>query len=218
MEASPDDLAPRDRYKLLIGCIVPRPIALVSTIDDEGRVNLAPFSFFAGVGSDPMTVLFCPANALDGSEKDTLRNCKLRSEGGTGEFVVCASVEGYAREIAAAAEPLPHGESEFELTGLAMAASRRVRAPRVARAPWAFECETMQVIRTNPGVPTGGNIVIGRVVHVYVDDALIDQRMHVDAERLRAVGRMGGFGYATTRDRYEMPAGRAALEHESPFL
>lgn len=217
MDWSADELAPRDRYKLLIGCIVPRPIALVSTVDADGRVNLAPFSFFNGVGSDPMTLVFCPANRADGGEKDTLRNCKPRSEGGTGEFVVCASVEGYAREIAAAAEPLPFGESEYALTGLATAPSARVRAPRVARAPWSFECETVQVVRTNPGVAAGGNVVIGRVVHVHVDDALVDARFHVDADALRAVGRMGGIGYATTRDRYEMPIGRAALEREDPF-
>lgn len=201
MEASPDDLAPRDRYKLLIGCIVPRPIALVSTVDLQGRVNLAPFSFFNGVGSDPMTILFCPANRADGGEKDTLANCKPVAEGGTGEFVVCASVESYAREITAAAEPLPRGASEFELTGLATTPSRRVRAPRIARAPWAFECQTVQVVRTNPGAPAGGNVVIGRVVHVYVDDACVDARFHVDPDRLRAVGRMGGIEYATTRDR-----------------
>ncbi len=217
MEGLADSLTPRDRYKLLIGCIVPRPIAFVSTIDTEGRVNLAPFSFFAGVGSDPMTLLFCPSNRPDGGEKDTLANCKPRSEGGTGEFVVCAAVESYAREIAAAAEPLPHGVSEFEFAGLETAPSRRVRALRVARSPWSFECETVQVIRTNPGVAAGGNIVIGRVIHVHVDDALIDERMHVDADRLRAVGRMGGIGYATTRDRYEMPIGNAALERENPF-
>lgn len=217
MDASPDDLAPRDRYKLLIGCIVPRPIALVSTVDPEGRVNLAPYSFFNGVGSDPMTVLFCPANRPDGGEKDTLRNCKPVAEGGTGQFVVCAAVEGYAREVAAAAEPLPHGESEFDLTGLATAESRRVRPPRIARSPWAFECETLQVVRTNPGAPAGGNVVIGRVVHVHIDDAVVDAAFRVDPAKLRAVGRMGGFGYATTRERYEMPAGRDALRRADPF-
>jgi flavin reductase (DIM6/NTAB) family NADH-FMN oxidoreductase RutF len=217
MDLSPEDLAPRDRYKLLIGCIVPRPIALVSTIDAHGRMNLAPFSFFNGVGSDPMTLLFCPANRADGGEKDTLANCKPIHEGGTGEFVVCAAVEPIAREIAAAAEPLPHGTSEFDLTGLAAAPSRVVRPPRVARSPWAFECRTIQVVRTNPGVPAGGNVVIGRVVSVHFDDALVDTRLHVDPDRLRAVGRMGGIGYATTRARYEMPLGRAALAERDPF-
>ncbi len=216
MELSPDDLPVRDRYKLLIGCIVPRPIAFVSTVAPDGRVNLAPFSFFNGIGSDPMTLLFCPANRADGGEKDTLRNCKPADEGGTGEFVVNAAVEGYAREVAAAAEPLDYGESEFELTGLEQAASSVVRPPRVARAPWSFECRTLQIVRLNPGVPAGGNVVIGRVVHVHVDDALIDARLHVDPARLAAIGRMGGFGYCTTRERFDLPAGREALRLPPP--
>lgn len=211
MEIDPHDLAARERYKLLIGCIVPRPIAFVSTVSLDGRPNLAPFSFFNGVGSNPMTVVFCPASNADGSEKDTLRNCKPADEGGTGQFVVCAAVEGYARAIAGAAEPLPHGESEFELVGLATAPSTRVRPPRVAASPWAFECETIQVIRTNPGAPSGGNVVLGRVVHVHLDDALVDARLHVDPEVLRAIGRMGGTTYTTTRERFEIPLGRAAL-------
>lgn len=211
MELRPDDLHPRECYKLLIGCIVPRPIALVATVSLDGRPNLAPFSFFNGVGSDPMTVLFCPANAPDGSEKDTLRNCKPRDEGGNGEFVINAAVEEYAREMAACGEPLPHGESEWDLVGLAGAPSLRVAPHRVARSPWAFECETVQVVRTNPGAPSGGNIVIGRVVHIHVDDGLVDSLFHVDPDRLRAIARMGGFTYATTRARFEMPPNRSAL-------
>ena len=88
MELKPDDMAWADRYKLLIGSVLPRPIAFVSTISPDGRPNIAPFSFFTAVGSNPMTMLFCPANHPDGSEKDTLRNAKPVSEGGTGEFVV----------------------------------------------------------------------------------------------------------------------------------
>ena len=98
MEIDPQELEPRERYKLLIGCIVPRPIAMVTTVSPDGAVNLAPFSFYNGVGSNPMTVLFCPANQPDGSEKDTLRNCKPVAEGGVGEFVVNAAVEGYHRD------------------------------------------------------------------------------------------------------------------------
>src|SRR4051812_13402193 len=106
MELDPAALSPSDRYKLLIGAIVPRPIAVVSTISPDGRPNLAPFSFFNGIGSNPMTLLFCPVNALDGGEKDTLRNCKPVAEGGMGEFVVNAAVEAYERQVAACAEPL----------------------------------------------------------------------------------------------------------------
>jgi len=218
MDIDPDTLAARERYRLLIGCVVPRPIALVSTLSPEGHPNLAPFSFFNGLGSDPLTVLFCPANRPDGGEKDTLRNCKPVSEGGTGEFVINAAVEAYAREISASAEELPYGESEFELTGLATAPSARVKPPRIARAPWAFECQTLQVVRTNPGRPAGGNVVIGRVVRIHIEDALVDARLVVDAAKLAAVGRLGGISYCLTRQRYDMPPGREALARPAPNL
>jgi flavin reductase (DIM6/NTAB) family NADH-FMN oxidoreductase RutF len=212
MELDPENLDLRDRYKLLIGTVVPRPIALVSTISPDGAPNLAPYSFFNGVGSNPMTVLFCPGGKRDGTDKDTLRNCLPPDEGGTGQFVVNVSVEAYRREVSAAAEPLPYGESEFDLTGLATAPSRLVAPPRVAASPVAFECETLQVVRTAPGEPASGNVVIGRVVHLFLRDDLVDQRFHVDPERLAAIGRMGGLGYCRTRERFEMPRGRAALE------
>jgi len=211
MELEPQDLDIRDRYKLLIGCIVPRPIAFVSTVSTDGALNLAPFSFFNGVGSDPMTILFCPANKPDGSEKDTLRNCKPTDEGGTGQFVVNAAIYEYRRAVAGAAEPLEHGESEFDLTGLNTTPSETVRPPRVAESPWAFECHTVQVIRTNPGRSAGGNIVIGEVRHVYIRDDLLNERFHIDPAALDAIGRMGGLGYCTTRDRFEMRPGRASL-------
>lgn len=210
MEIDPAGLSVAERYKLLIGCIVPRPIALVGTVSADGRPNLAPFSFFAGVGSDPMTILFCPANRDDGGEKDTLRNAKPVEEGGTGEFVVSVAVEGYAAGVAAAAEPLAYGQSEFELSGLTPVPGRVVRAPRVAESPAAFECRTVGLVRTNPGRPSGGNIVIGRVVHVYVRDGVVGERLHID-QGIGAIGRMGGRWYCTTRQRFEMPMGEAAL-------
>ena len=212
MELNPNDLSQPDRYKLMIGCIVPRPIAFVSTISPQGRLNLAPFSFFNGVGSNPMTILFCPANRPDdGQEKDTLRNCKPRVEGGVGQFVVNAASEVYRRRVAAAAEPLEYGRSEFELVGLTPAPSRVVQPPRVAESAYAFECETITVVRTNPGAPGGGNVVIGRVVHIYVRDDVVNDRMHVDPDRLLNIARLGGLGYCTTHDRFEMPMGRRAL-------
>lgn len=212
MELDPATLDQPSRYKLLIGCIVPRPIAFVSTISPEGKLNLAPFSFFNGVGSDPMTLLFCPANKPDGTEKDTLRNAKPVAEGGTGEFVVNIVSESFERQMAACAEPLPYGESEFELSALRSSPSARVRPPRVAESPVCFECRTLQVIRTNPGKPAGGNVVLGEVVHVFVRDGVINERFHTDPAKLRAIGRMGGTGYCRTGERFEMPMGRAALE------
>ena len=213
MEINPNEVTQAERYKLLIGCVVPRPIAFVSTIAPDGlSTNLAPFSFFNGVGSNPMTLLFCPANKADGSEKDTLRNCKPITEGGAGQFVVNIASESYIRKVAAASEPLAYGQSEFELTEMGMSPSRVVKPSRVAESPAAFECETIQVVRTNPGAPAGGNIVIGRVVHIYVRDDLVNERMHIDPAKLAAVGRMGGLGYTRTRDRFELPFGREAIE------
>src|SRR5438105_451116 len=130
MELDPLAMAPADRYKLLIGSIVPRPIAVVSTMSPAGRLNLAPFSFFSGVGSDPMALLFCPANKADGSKKDSLRNAEPVEEGGLGEFVVNVASESYAKQVAASAEPLLYGESEFDLVGMKAAPSRIVRPPR----------------------------------------------------------------------------------------
>jgi flavin reductase (DIM6/NTAB) family NADH-FMN oxidoreductase RutF len=213
MERSPNGLTVAERYKLLIGCITPRPIAVVGTVSPDGRPNLAPFSFFAGVGSNPMTVLFCPANTDAGEEKDTLRNAKPVGEGGTGEFVVSVATEEIIRRVAAAAEPLPYGQSEFELAGLSPEPAAVVRAPRVRESPIALECRTLQVIRTNPGAPAGGNIVLGEVVHVFVRDDLVNERMHID-QALGTVGRMGGTSYCRTRDRLDIPMGRRALETE----
>jgi flavin reductase (DIM6/NTAB) family NADH-FMN oxidoreductase RutF len=215
MDFDPSVLSQADRYKLMIGGIVPRPIAWVSTVSPAGRVNLAPFSFFCGVGSDPMTMLFCPANKPDGSDKDSLRNASPAGEGGTGEFVVNIVGDALAKAMAYTATPLPHGESEFDMAevkglGVTPAPARRVRPPRVAESPISYECVTLQVIRTNPGVPAGGNIVLGQVVHIHAADGLVNERFHVDAARLDAVGRMGGLSYCRTRDRFDLPMGRPA--------
>ncbi|MFT3684514.1 MAG: flavin reductase family protein [Phycisphaerales bacterium] len=208
MEIDPASISRAERYKLMIGGIVPRPIAFVSSMGADGSVNLAPFSFFTGIGSDPMMLMFCPVNKDDGSEKDTLRNVKPVNEGGTGEFVIhIVSVEN-AEQMAACASLLPYGESEFALSGLTPVPSVRVKPPRVKECKFCFECVTEQVIRTNPGAPGAGNVVIGRVVHVHADDGVVDARLRTDPVALDALGRMGGpRGYCTTRDRLEIARG-----------
>ena len=213
MQLDPATLDAERAYKFLIGAIMPRPIAVVGTRSPDGAcVNLAPFSFFCGVGSNPVTLCFCPANDEAGGEKDTLRNAKPVAEGGSGEFTVSVAPHRIIRQVVAAAEGLGYGESEFALAGLTPIDGVQVRAPRVAESPVAFECRTMQVIRTNPGAPSGGNLVLGRVVMIHVDDAVIDARGRIDPARLDLVGRMAGLGYCTTRDRFDLPWGRAALE------
>lgn len=196
----------------MIGSIVPRPIAVVGTCAPDGsEPNLAPFSFYAGVGSDPMCLLFCPANRPDGGEKDSLRHAKPRAEGGRGEFTVSVATETIIRRVVACAEDLPPDRSEFELSGLTAIAGTKVLAPRVAESPITFECRTLQVVRTNPGRPSGGNVVLGEVVWIHADAASIDERLRVNADRLQAVGRMGGLSFARTADRFDLPYGVAAL-------
>lgn len=206
-----DDLDPLERYKLLNGLVLPRPIAFVSTQSPEGQSNLAPYSFFNAVSATPMALVYCPANHSDGSEKDSLRNAKPIAEGGNGCFVVNLAVDRYIRQVAGAAEDLPQDESEFSLVGLRAQSAVSVNAPRVAEAPAGFECETLQVLRLAGNAPSGGNLVVGRVVHVWVGEQLIDARFRVDAQALKPVGRMGGNAYCHTDHTFEIPRGRAAL-------
>lgn len=212
----PNELDRKDRYKLLIGAINPRPIAFISTVDRQGRANLAPFSFFNGVGSAPMSLLFCPSS-LESRDKDTLRNCLPEAEGGLGEFVVNLAVESYARAMAACAESLPPEQSEFDACGFTKAACHVVRAPRVAQSPMAFECKTTHVIRLTPGEPRGSNVVIGEVVYIWARDDVLNERFHVDPDKLRTVGRMGGKTYCSTRHRFNLEPSLASLSLPPPF-
>lgn len=216
-ELDPAELSAKDRYKLIIGCVTPRPIAFVSSVSPDGRTNLAPFSFFNAAGADPMTLLFCPVTTPEGGDKDTLRNVALPEEGGVGQFVVNVAVEAYARQVSAAAAELPYGDSEFDMAGFTPAPSRVVKPPRVEESPVSFECETTHVIRLAPGVPTSGTIVVGEVVHVWIREDLVNERLHVDPERLQTIGRMGGAAYCRTRDRFDLVRGEEALRSEPPF-
>jgi len=195
------------RYSLLLGSIVPRPIGVIGTMNAEGRHNLAPFSFFNAVSSEPMVLMFCPVSRGDGGENDSLRNAKPVSEGGTGCFSVSLATEENIGKVVKCAADLPHGDSEFEYAGLTARMCARIRAPYMAESPIHFECETLEVKRFAPGVPFGGNMVLGRVIHARVDDALAHPRMHIDPAKLQAVGRMGGQWYARTSDRFELERG-----------
>lgn len=188
-------------YKLISGIIVPRPIALVSTLDADGVANVAPFSFFCGVGAAPPTLLFCPVLRPDGAQnsprKDTLRNVEE-----TGEFVVNVVNEALAGAANISAAEVPPHVDEFHLAGLTPAPSEVVRPPRVAESPAAMECKLLQVIYTsrNPG---GGVIVLGEIVRFHVRPDLIDE-FRVDPAGLDAVGRMAGNTWVRTHDRIEL--------------
>lgn len=199
MQFSPSDVRPAVFYQRMIHAIVPRPIAWVSTISSEGISNVAPFSYFTGVGSRPPSLLFCPANGRDGQPKDTLRNIQA-----TGEFVVNVVSGAVAEAMNQSAGSYPPAESEFDACGLTEAASTCVNAPRVAESPVQFECEKLQIISLGEG-PGGANIVIGRVVQMHIDDRVVGAKDLIDPDLLDAVGRMGGLSYCRTADRFDLP-------------
>lgn len=202
MEIDPNTLEPALRYKLLIGSVVPRPIALVSSCSAEGKTNLAPFSYFNAVGHRPLALMFSISKKPDGTEKDTLRNVRPVEQGGTGEYVINLAVEPYIQQVAEASEPLPYGESEFDYVDLTPGESQVVAVPRVAESPVAFECRTLQI------VPVGEfHVVIGEVVHLFVRDDLMDERYRIDTDKLAAVGRLAGYDYCRTLDRFAIPNG-----------
>ena len=197
----PAECKPNQVYKLMNGIIVPRPVALVSTLDARGVANLAPFSFFTGVGSVPPTVLFCPtlrrAGAGEtGQRKDTLSNVEE-----TGEFVVNVVSEAIAAAANATAAEVAPEVDEFQLAGLTALASEAVRPPRVAESPAQMECRLMQVIYTSRAAGSGV-IVLGEVVRFHVRGDLVED-FRVDPAGLDAVGRMAGNAWVRTRDRVE---------------
>ncbi len=192
----------RQIYKLMTGIIVPRPIALVSTVDADGNANLAPFSFFAGVGSAPPTVLFCPALRPAGSDeaghrKDTLRNVEQ-----TREFVINIVSEAIAAQANLSAAEVGPEVDEFKLSGLSPVASEVVKPPRVGESPAQMECRLTQVIYTGDQ-PASGVVVLGEVVRFHVREVLFED-FRIDAAGLEAVGRMAGNTWVRTRDRIEL--------------
>jgi flavin reductase (DIM6/NTAB) family NADH-FMN oxidoreductase RutF len=198
----PAEHKPRQVYKIMTGIIVPRPIALVSTVDGNGVANLAPFSFFCGVGSVPPTLLFCPAlRATEGADrtprKDTLSNVEE-----TREFVVNVVSDAIAAAANTTAAEVPPEVDEFQLSGLTPVPSVVVRPPRVAESPAQMECKLLQVIYTSHK-PGGGVIVLGEIVRFHVRQELVDD-FRVDPAGLDAVGRMAGNTWVRTRDRLDL--------------
>jgi flavin reductase (DIM6/NTAB) family NADH-FMN oxidoreductase RutF len=188
----------RDAYQWMTSTILPRPIAWVSTVSPEGRTNLAPFSFFQGVTANPPTLMFVPVNGRDGQKKDTVRNIEL-----VPEFVVNLVPHALSEAMNGTAALLPYGESEFAAGGIAEAPSSRVRPPRVALAPVAFECALHQIVHIGTG-PLAANVVFGRILLAHVRDDVIGADGFPDSRKLDLVGRLGREDYATTRDTFSL--------------
>ncbi len=187
------ELGPRERYFLMVGGIVPRPIALVSSVASDGTPNLAPFSFFGGVSATP-PVLSVSVGNRGGEKKDTWRNVEE-----TGEFVVNIVDEEMTDKMIATSGDFPPDVNEFEISGLTPLPSTHVRPARVAESPIAFECVLREiVVIENEGMPAAGHI-LGNIRCVHVRDGLYEDD-RIDPAKLRAIGRMGGLDYCHTED------------------
>jgi flavin reductase (DIM6/NTAB) family NADH-FMN oxidoreductase RutF len=183
-------------------CVIPRPIGWISTIDKQGRRNLAPFSFFNGVGYTPPTVMFCP----NGRDLDNKLSHSLLNVQETGEFVVNVATYKHRLLVNLTSRKLPRGQSEFELAGLTEAASRCVAAPGVAEAPIRLECRHVQTVHlpsTEPGFPL--NVVFGEVVGVHIDEQVLTNG-RVDYAKLEPIARMGYRQFSVIRAVFDMPS------------
>lgn len=195
MEVDFDLLTPYQRYKLMTGLIVPRPIALVTTINAQGVVNAAPFSLFNMIGEEPPLVLISLNRSAAGSLKDTAVNI-LANE----QFVVHIADEAMAQAMHDCGTALPPDQSEIDLVGLSTTPSSSVAPPRIVEAPVAFECQLAEKMETE-----SRHIFIGRVLRLHARDGLLDmEKHHVRLDDYFPVARFGSDLYVRTRDRFKM--------------
>lgn len=197
---------PHDPFK---SCVIPRPIGWISTVDRQGRANLAPFSQFQNVSFDPPIVMFSSNQNSLGQRKDSVRNAE-----DTGEFVWNMATWDQREAVNISAEELPHGVDEFERAGLQKAPSRLVKPPRVLGSPIQFECVYLNTLRF-PGTPPMGSadVVFGRVVAVHIADEALTADGLVDVLKIRPIARMGYYDYTTVDNVFRMviPGNNQAL-------
>lgn len=183
-------------YPILASLVTPRPIALVTTIDGEGRVNAAPFSFFNLLGATPPICAFAPSNREDGTPKDTALNVRSMHE-----FVVNLVDEGMAEAMNQCAASLPHGMNELEHAGLHAAPCSVVKPPRIAEAPASLECVEWGTLYIGEN-----RVVIGLIKRLHLRDELFNvEKRRVNTDKLFTIGRMASpHWYSRTRDRFEL--------------
>jgi flavin reductase (DIM6/NTAB) family NADH-FMN oxidoreductase RutF len=189
-------LSERQKYKLLIGAVVPRPIALVTTVDAQGVVNAAPFSFFNCLSAEPAILALGVENHDDMAFKDTARNIR-----NTGVFTVNIVSDKILHAMNVCAVPFAPGIDELQEAGLTAIAGGKVACPRIGESPVAFECRQHVTLE----IGASRQIILGEVLAAHIDTTIVNERFHIDPYGLDAIGRMGGHGYARTRDYFDLP-------------
>jgi len=195
MKVDPATLSEDATYYWQIATIVPRPIAWASTLNEDGGANLAPFSFFTGVSSDPPTCLICVSRNSRDEKKDTWRNVER-----TGELVIHVVTDALAEKMNLTSRSFAYGVDEFVEAGLGKLPADLVTPPRIAEAPVALECRLDRIVEVGR---SGTAVIISEILLWHVrDDLLVNGRL--DMGKLDAVGRMAGSSYVRTRDRFDM--------------
>lgn len=197
----PATLPRREIYHLLTRVVSPRPIAFVSTLAADGRGNLAPFSYFNLGGINPPSLVFSVLNDRHGREKDTLINVRE-----TGEYTISVVTHTMAERMNQASAAFPRGVDEFDAAGFTRLASERVKPPRVAESPISMECRLHTIVPHGDG-PLAGHYVIGEMLLLHVDPAILDSEGRPDPARIDFIGRMGGDYYIRSRPEalFELP-------------
>ncbi len=197
----PATIPPAEAYALLTGCVVPRPIAFVSTLSRAGVANLAPFSFFNAGGAHPPSVVFMPVTSGTNRDKDTLHNVRE-----TGEYVIHLVTWALRERMNQASADYPPDVDEFAEAGFTKTPSVKVKPFRAAECPIALECRLFTIVEHGEG-PYHANYVIGEVVYFHLAETLLNEKGRVEAERLDAIARLGGPNYArvTPESVFSMP-------------
>jgi len=190
------EVSPLERYKLLIGLVIPRPIAWVSTWSENGVANCAPFSFFNVISEDPPLCILSFNHRSDGALKHTLKNIRR-----TGEFVVNLADEANANALHASSAELPETESEFTKTGLTPVPAKMVQHPRIAEAAASLECRLERRIEFGPE----RELVIAEILLIHARDGIIDPKTKRISDAYLPVGRLYAGRYCTTRQRFDLP-------------
>lgn len=195
MKIVPKELSRSQAYKLLISTLIPRPIALVSTVNESGIVNVAPFSFFGGISSKPPVIYISVDRKRDGDKKDTLRNIELN-----GDFVVNIVTEEIAEKMNICAVDFPYGVSEAEIAGLTPVKSEIVKSPMILESPINFECQVIKIIEIGDAPNT---VVFAEIVMFHIKDEIFEDGA-VNPKKLKVVGRLGGNFYTLIDNVFEM--------------
>lgn len=189
----------RANFHTLLSVVGPRPIAFVSTISEGGVRNLAPFSFFNGVGSNPPAVIFSPCTRADGTDKDTIHNLRA-----VPEFVVNVTTFDIREEMNDASYGFAPEVDEFEAVGFTPLPSKFVRPARIAESPAHLECKLLDIVKVGEG-PLSANICIGEIVCFHIASEMALESGTADVSKIDLIGRLGGDDYSTIRDRFALP-------------